>query len=207
MLFSVLSHLTGRKVVGEAVETGVIITAFEALKGAGRALLGKFANKAGEKIPAAVDNWVASTFGLDSEDERKYNQAKSRMKPNDRVMLGKKMATLQVKKDPVLTRKRYNWFRVTCLHADITEMVRIMTGYALLSDAAWERECVEMDYKRVESEHIAIKWLKDRWKTIWPFVKEWHSKINAAFAAHPIKTDIKSWAQRAVEKNAETPWS
>lgn len=176
----------------------------DGLKDLGKSVFKRYTEETGEQIPKAVKGFITTYFGLDSEDERRYNEAKTLMKPNARNMLSKKLATLNVPRDPVLSRQRYNWFRITCLHENIDVMVAMLTAYALMSKEQWDRECIEMDYKRKEAQNIAIKWLQDRWTSLKAFASRTHGRADTAFTnAIELRQGVRTWSEDAQQRAAD----
>lgn len=96
-------------------------------------LVKKFTAETGEKIADRTANWISfKLFGIKSEDERRYNEARQAMDPADNTRLNKKLASL----DPNMS----DWFRIIVMNDDMAKITANLVMYAQMSDADWTRE-------------------------------------------------------------------
>lgn len=152
----------------------------------------------GKQLPKTVENYMTIKFGLKTEDERRYNLAKRKMELADRIRWEKKYRTLAEPNNVQLSDERYNYFRI-CLPLDnVDDTADILTGYAQLTDEAWDRECETMGF-RFQSDGVTLQKFLDA-----AGVKQ--QQLSTSFAAHPIRERMKNYRDQSKNRADNQDW-
>ncbi|TRZ47786.1 hypothetical protein D4S03_11100 [bacterium] len=140
----------------EGMELILTVLGWEGLREVIHGWLKKTGEKAGDK---SADWLTFQIFGVSSEDERRYNEARLAMDPADITRLNKKLAPL----DP----KMSDYYRIMVMNKDVEKTTQILTMHARMSDPDWAREIHIMNLDRTRDDSLFEKF-KQFMKTDFP---------------------------------------
>jgi len=119
-------------------------------------LLGSFAEKTGEKISATAADYIGlRIWGVKSEDERRFNDARNLLEDNDRTRLSKRLAKL--------TSEQSDWYRITVMQDTPEKIANTLEKDARMTDDEWDRwaHVMNLDQSKVETTwQTFLKWLQ-----------------------------------------------
>ncbi len=130
-------------------------------------MIKKFFSKTGEKAGVKAGERLSfMIWGMDKEDERRFNAAQNLLAENDRVVLSKRLADL--------TPAQSDYYRMTVMQdirrddenrtldydASVAATVRIIHMHSQMSPEEWGRQCKIMNYTLQEDVTLMQKFLK-----------------------------------------------
>jgi hypothetical protein len=120
-------------------------------------VLKAFGQKTGEQIGKDAGGWLSfKLFGIDTEDERRFNVAKEALSPNELTKLNKFLADL--------TSEQSDYYRLTVMSDKPEEITKILRMHANMSTKDWERECKIMNFNRTAAETSVgkfVNWVRN----------------------------------------------
>lgn len=176
-----------KEILGSAIGNAAI----EGLK----ALLVKFGEKFGEHsaehIGKHAAEWVTfQLFGVKSEDERRYNEARQTLPETERIRLNQRLAQPNIDSD---------WYRICVMNNETAAITRTLLMHAQMEDPEWANEVAAMNLEKKEAEHYFRDfgvWAKGR-----------ATSANATFATHPIRDRIRGFRERMADRARDDGWT
>lgn len=129
-------------------------------------MIKKFFSQTGEKAGGrAAERLSVMMWGIDKEDERRFNAAQERLAENDRVVLSKRLARL--------TPTQSGYYRLTVMQdmrhedegrtldyaASVEATFRIIHMHSQMSPEEWARQCRIMNYTLQEDTTLMQRFL------------------------------------------------
>lgn len=140
------------------------------------------------EIQAKAQQWVLSQviqyFGLESEDERRFNKAlrSELLTDEDREKLLARLAAEGINGE---------WYRLTVMDEDPAEIAKDLKSHATMSDPTWNHFVIVMNLEREKAHSLVI--------AFW----EWFEK-NSAIAFRAVRDGMKEWFEKLDEDLEET---
>lgn len=176
-------------------ETAQETIAEAAIKGFGGIVKSLFST---EEASKRILDYMDKVMDPDKEDERVVQEAKTKMDPADVTRWNKKMALLADGVTSQMALLRHNAVRQTLQLRDVDKCAEGMTRIARLSPEDFARERVENGW---DCSNPALSF-----QTIVDTVARRQQHINAAFAAHPIRSQVAAWRDQAVAESKKQTW-
>ena len=159
---------------------------YEQIKNFLTALFTKWREKTVEPAAEHLKEWsMAKLFGLKTEDERRYNAALALLDPNEADVLTLRLGNL--------TQQQSDYYRITVMQDNPTDMARIMAQHAQMPDDVWAAHCKTMNLNLDNANKQFYSYME--W--VWDYVKQLHEQL-----ATYLDQCAKQWREDANEMRA-----